>query len=63
VSVHIDHVQTELDVRPPGYAGSRPGGSLPSVLNGIDRAELERIRPMVLLILREELDRLRRQQG
>jgi hypothetical protein len=32
-------------------------------MNGIDRGMVERLRPIVLLILREELERLRRQQG
>jgi hypothetical protein len=32
-------------------------------MNGIDRGMVEQLRPMVLLILREELERLRRQQG
>jgi hypothetical protein len=52
-------VQTDLDIRPQ-TAGS---GGLMSGANGIDYAMLERLRPVVLLILREELERLRRQQG
>jgi hypothetical protein len=32
-------------------------------MNGIDHAMFERLRPLVLLILQEELERLRRQQG
>jgi hypothetical protein len=59
VPVHIDHVQTDLNFSP--AAGG--GGGLTSGANGIDHAMLERLRPLVLLILREELDRLRRQQG
>jgi hypothetical protein len=59
VAVHIDHVQTDLDVRPP----AERSGALARGIDGIDRAMVERLRPMVLLILREELDRLRRQQG
>lgn len=59
MAVHIDHVHADLDIRPP--AGG--GGGLTSGANGIDHAMLERLRPLVLLILREELDRLRRQQG
>jgi hypothetical protein len=62
VSVHIDHVQTDLDVRPQAGDGVR-SGALASGMNGIDRTMLERLRPIVLLILQEELDRLRRQQG
>jgi hypothetical protein len=59
VTVQIDHVQTDLDIRPQS-AGS---GGLTSGANGIDHAMLQRLRPLVLLILREELERLRRQQG
>lgn len=57
--VHIDHVQTDLNFAP----AASGGGGLMSGANGIDHAMLERLRPLVLLILREELDRLRRQQG
>jgi hypothetical protein len=59
VALQIDHVQTDLNIRPQA-AGS---GELMSGANGVDRQTLERIRPLVLLILREELERLRRQQG
>jgi hypothetical protein len=61
--VQIDHVQASLDIRPPQSGDAPASGMLASGVNGIDRAALERLRPMVLLILREELDRLRRQQG
>jgi hypothetical protein len=61
--VHIDHVQTDLDVRPPLAGEGLRSGALATGFNGIDRAMLERLRPLVLLILQEELDRLRRQQG
>jgi hypothetical protein len=61
--VHIDHVQTDLDVKPPQAGDGPRSGALASGMNGIDRAALERLRPMVLLILQGELDRLRRQQG
>jgi hypothetical protein len=59
VAVHIDHVQTDLDTRSQ-TAGS---GGLTSGVNGIDHEMLQRLRPIVLMILREELERLRRQQG
>lgn len=61
--VQIDHVQASLDIRPAQPAVAPATGALASGANGVDRAALERLRPIVLLILREELDRLRRQQG
>jgi hypothetical protein len=63
VPVHIDHVQTDLDVRPSQGGDGVPSGVLVSGMNGTDRGMVEQLRPIVLLILREELDRLRRQQG
>jgi hypothetical protein len=57
--VQIGEMHTDIDVRPPENA---PGPSA-SMTRGSDRAEIERLRPLVLQILREELDRLRRQQG
>ena len=59
MSVQIDKVHTELEVQPSG--STRPGAS--SGMNGLDRTMLERLRPLVLQILTEELDRLRRQHG
>jgi len=58
--VQIGDMHAEVDLRPPDVAAAPPSAALPS---GNDRNELERLRPMVLQILREELDRLRRQQG
>jgi hypothetical protein len=57
--VQIGDFHAEVDVRPPDVAAA-PSAVMTS---GNDRVELERLRPMVLQILREELDRLRRQQG
>jgi len=57
--VQIGEMHTDIDVRPPDAAPARPA----AMIRGSDRIELERLRPMVLQILREELDRLRRQQG
>jgi hypothetical protein len=57
--VQIGEMHTDIDVRPAESAPG-PGGS---IIRGSDRAELERLRPLVLQILRDELDRLRRQQG
>lgn len=57
--VQIGEMHTEVDVRPPD-ATAIPREAM---TRGNDRMELERLRPLVLQILREELDRLRRQQG
>jgi hypothetical protein len=57
--VQIGDMHTEVDVRPPDAAAA----PLPAMNGGNDRTELERLRPLVLQILREELDQLRRQQG
>jgi hypothetical protein len=57
--VQIDRVDTEIDVLPPAAAG---GGS-PPLPGATDAALKERLRPIVMQILQEELDRLRRQQG
>jgi hypothetical protein len=57
--VQIGEMRTEVDVRPTDPAPS-PTGAMAS---GNDRVELERLRPLILRILSEELDRLRRQQG
>jgi hypothetical protein len=59
MAVQIDQVHTEVEVQPSGSAG-KPASS---GMNGIDRSMLEMLRPMVLQILKEELERLRRQQG
>jgi hypothetical protein len=57
--VQVGDFHAEVDVRPPDTAAA-PSTAM---TRGNDRAELERLRPLVLQILREELDRLRRQQG
>ena len=54
----IGEMHTEIDVRPPDAAPAQR-----AAVAGLARAELERLRPLVLEILRDELDRLRRQQG
>jgi hypothetical protein len=59
MAVQIDQVHSDVHVQPP--PASTPGTH--SGLNGIDRTALERLRPLVLQILKEELERLRRQQG
>lgn len=58
--VRIGEMHTEVDVRPPETAATAPQSAM---TRGNDRMEFERIRSLVLQILREELDRLRRQQG
>lgn len=58
--VQIGEMHTDVDVRPPEPAAATPH---PAMTRGNDRMEFERLRPLVLQILREELDRLRRQQG
>jgi hypothetical protein len=58
--VQINEMHTDIDVRPPDAAAAAPGVAM---TRGGERKELERLRPLVLQILREELDRLRRQQG
>lgn len=60
--VQIDEMQTEVDVRPDD-PGTLPGGAAPSGANGPDPMTIERLRPLVLQIIREELERMRRQQG
>jgi hypothetical protein len=57
--VQIGEMHTEVDVRPPDAAPSPPAARARSG----ERNEIERLRPLVLEILRDELDRLRRQQG
>lgn len=58
--VQINEMHTDVDVRPPDTAAAVPAAAMTP---GNERKELERLRPLVLQILREELDRLRRQQG
>jgi hypothetical protein len=61
--MQIHQVEAEVDVRPNQAADQPREPSLIMGSDGIDRATLERLRPMVLQILREELERLNRQQG
>jgi hypothetical protein len=65
--LHIDRVETEMDVLPGGGEGGAAGpgdrGGLVPGLTGPDSAFKERLRPLVLEILNEELERLRRRQG
>ena len=63
MALHIDRVETEMDVFPAGEGGPPGplvrGGPVP----GADFALKERLRPIVLEILDEELERLRRKLG
>jgi hypothetical protein len=66
MALHIKRVETDLDVRPAGGEGGAPGPGGrgdPAGLTGTDAALKERLRPIVLEILNEELERLRRRQG
>jgi hypothetical protein len=58
--LHIDHVDTELEVT---RTSSQPGRPESGALSGSDVELLERLRPLVLRILEEELERLRREHA
>ena len=62
MAVQIDKVDTTVDVIPPP---ANPGAerTSPREAGGVDREQVEKLRPIVLLVLREELERMRRQQG
>ena len=61
--VQIQQVDDEVDTRP-REMGTGPAAPNPGVnFDGVDRSALERLRPIVLHILQEELERLTRQQG
>lgn len=57
--LHIDRVETEVDVLPAG----EPNTAGPAGLTGTVAALKEKLRSIVLEILNEELERLRRKQG
>jgi hypothetical protein len=61
VAIHIDQVQTDLDIRPSQPGDGLRSGALVYRMSGVDRTMLDRLRPIVLLVLQEELERLRRQ--
>lgn len=59
----IDRVETEMDVLPAGGQGAA-GGGMPAATPSASRTELrEMLRPVVLEILTEELQRLQRRHG
>jgi hypothetical protein len=58
--LHIDRVDTEMDVVP---SDRSHGGGTAGLLEGSESELLERLRPLVLRILEDELDRLRREIG
>jgi hypothetical protein len=59
MALHIDRVNTEMEVVPSGESGGTTRGDF----SGSDSTLLERLRPIVLEILEEELQRLRREAG
>jgi hypothetical protein len=56
-------MQTQVDVRPDDRGATPRGAPLTSGANGSDPVTVERLRPLVLQIIQEELERLHRQQG
>lgn len=64
--LHIDRVQTELEISPDAVASqgnARAVGDLYGRSQASDAELKERLRPIVIQIIEEELDKLRRQQG
>lgn len=57
--LHIGRVETDLDVTP--SAGTAVPSAAPDP--AADAALRDRLRPLVIEILRDELDRIRRTQG
>lgn len=64
--LHIDRVQTEMEISPDAVASRDNAKTVPG-LDGRSQASdavlKERLRPIVIEIIQEELDKLRRQQG
>jgi hypothetical protein len=69
--LHIDRVDTEIEIFRKEAPGAGAGGASPSFGGGSDtlstargRAELrEKLRPIVMEILNDELDRIKRKVG
>ena len=61
--LRIDRVETEMDVLPASGPAPTPAGGLGPGSAGSDLLLRERLRPIVLEILHDELERLRRKQG
>ena len=59
MALHIDRVNTQIEVVPSGGSADTTSRNF----NGSDSALLERLRPIVLEIMEEELQRLRREAG
>ncbi len=64
--LHIDRVQSELDIMPDPTA-PHPTTQMPGGIDGRSQSSdamlKERLRPIVMEILQEELEMIRRQQG
>ena len=58
--LRIERVETELDMTGGQKGGASAGGG---PADETDKQLKERLRPLVLEILRDELERLRRRQG
>jgi len=64
--LHIDRVQTEMEISPDAVApqeNARAAHALDGRSQASDAVLKERLRPIVIEIIQEELDKLRRQQG
>jgi hypothetical protein len=61
--VQIDEIKTEVDVRPDHHDGSPRGAASTSRTKGSEPMSVDKFRTLVLEIIREELERMRRQQG
>lgn len=59
--IRIDEVHADLDLTGRQAGGGNAGAGGPA--DETDRQLKERLRPLVMEILRDELDRLRRRQG
>jgi hypothetical protein len=59
--LRIDRVETDMHVQPAAETAPRPADGSSPTLAGSDTALMERLRPIVLQILDQEMQRLRRQ--
>ncbi|HEY3857287.1 MAG TPA: hypothetical protein VGO67_23125 [Verrucomicrobiae bacterium] len=61
--VIIDEIKTRVDVHAEDRGAKAHGPASTSAGNGLDPLTIERLRPLVLQILQEEMERIHRQQG